>query len=197
MKETSEPFTGHTAAMRAENRWLGAEDIYGYGDVRVTITDVIRYQNVQFEDGRTKKEVFALRFKGKKKELILSPTKRRPLVLAWGTDVRNWIGKTIALFVDTDVRKPGTRNEKTWGIRVRDIDPAHPLQSLTKHDAEAKPKPSAELTQWLVAISALASLEECDEFRPTLETCPEELREQVEEAFANADAMLTERAKSP
>jgi len=189
-QERCEAFTGTTAAMRADNRWLGAEDIYGYGDVHVKITAVIRYTNVKFEDGRVKKELFALRFDGKKKELILSPTKRRPIVKAWGTNVQNWIGKTITLYVDTDVRKPGTRDEKTWGVRVREIDvTAPPKQAGPAKRPEPAP-PDDELAQWLSGVAVLTSAQSCAEFRDLLNTCPPRLHGQVSAALKAKEAEL-------
>lgn len=115
----SEEFTGTTSAMRADNRWLGAEDLADRGDVNVEIERCNHHKNVKFEDGRTKKDVFSLQFKGKQKELILTPTKRRPIVRAWGTNVTAWKGKTITLYVDYAVNKPGSPGEKTWGVRVK------------------------------------------------------------------------------
>jgi len=192
-KEQVEQFAGRSSAMRAENRWLGAEDIYGYGDVRVTIAAVLRYMNVKFEGGRTKKEVFALRFEGKKKELILSPTKRRPIVIAWGTDTRDWIGKAITLYVDMDVPKPGTSNERTWGIRVRDIP-------KTAQHPESRPQPPPKtsmpdnLDQWVRAVEKIESVEQCAELQELLPDCPESIRAHVEYALGEREAKLKEAA---
>jgi len=186
MKEKAEVFTGKTAAMRAENRWLGAEDIFGYGDVKVVIEAVMRYMGVKFEDGRVKDNIFALRFVGKKKEMILSPTKRRPIVKALGTDVRKWIGQTIQLYVDTDVRKPGTANEKTWGIRVREVDVTQPPPPAPK------PEPPADDTlHWLSIIAPLQSIASCAALRAELlPTCPESIRPAIEKALEEKEATL-------
>jgi hypothetical protein len=120
----TEVFTGRTAAMRADNQWLGAEDIADLGDVRVEIEVCHVHRDLKFEDGREKSQAWSLKFKGKQKELLLTPTKRRPIVQAWGTDVKAWLGKEIVLFVDYSVNKPGTRGEKTWGVRVKIPDDA-------------------------------------------------------------------------
>ncbi len=160
MKERAEEFTGRTSAMRTENRWLGAEDIFGAGDITVTIAAVIRYTDITFEGGRTKKELFALRFEGKTKQMILSPTKRRPIVKAFGTDVREWIGKRITLYVNTDVPKPGSPDERTWGIRVREIDQVQ-QPSQTPADPEPAPaaQPPAKLEEWLAAEAGFPQLD--------------------------------------
>jgi len=206
-REHAEEFTGRSSAMRAENRWLGAEDIYGYGDVKVTIAGVVRYLNVKFESGRVKKEVFALRFEGKKKQLVLSPTKRRPIITAFGTDTRDWIGKVITLYVDTDVPKPGCPSDRTWGIRVRKVDksqqpaskPPPPQQEAPPpqqqpEPTEPPPKTStmpADPAQWLGAITALESIEACVEFRELLGDCPGAIRPQIETALADQERILT------
>jgi hypothetical protein len=123
-----EEFNGRTSAMRADNRWLGAEDIAGLGDLAVEIVKCKRYAigTVTFQDGKKNKtDLFTLVLKhGDKefaKELILGAMKRRPIVIAYGTVASEWKGKTITLYVDYNVDKPGVAGEKTWGIRVREI----------------------------------------------------------------------------
>jgi hypothetical protein len=129
MVDEGEEFTGNTSAMRAEARWLGAEDIAAYGDLDVEIVKCKRYKpgSITFDGGiKNKKEVFTLVLKrGEKqfqKEFIIGPQKRRPIVRAYGTVVTEWIGKRITLYVDYSVPKFGSKDEKTWGIRVREIE---------------------------------------------------------------------------
>jgi len=192
--ERVEPFTGRSSAMRAENRWLGAEDIYGFGDVTVTITAVLHYRNVKFEGGRAVPELFALQFEGKTKQLILSPTKRRPLVVAWGTDVKAWIGKQIVLYVDTDVRKPGTSNEKTWGIRVRDVKANQAAKrTQPKSTPPAATSQPDKLAQWIGGLATLSSAASCAEFRESiLPSCPAHLRAEVEKALLARESTLSQ-----
>ena len=114
------PFTGKSPEMKKPTPWLASEDILDAGDVKVTIEGVFHVKGAVFDDGRTE-DVFAISFAGKQKQLILNATNRKTLVNKFETtDVRAWIGKDIALYVDRDVRKPGGKaSERCCGIRIR------------------------------------------------------------------------------
>lgn len=117
----TEPFAGRSAEMRKETPWLSSEDLMDVGhDVEVEIETVYRHRDAVFDDGRTE-TVYAVKFKGKEKQLILNATNRKRLVsLCGSTKVSNWVGKKVALYVEVGVRKPGgKRGETTCGIRVR------------------------------------------------------------------------------
>ena len=117
----SESFQGRSAEMRKESPWLSSEDLMDIGhNVEVEIEGVFRHQDAVFDDGR-KATVFALKFKGRAKQLVLNATNRKRLVELFDTTkVQTWIGKTIRLYVDPNVRKPGgSRREMTRGIRIR------------------------------------------------------------------------------
>jgi hypothetical protein len=116
----SEPFSGRTSEMRLDTPWLASEDLLDLGDVAVEIEGVYRHKDAKFDEGRTQ-TIFALKFKGKKKELVLNATNRKTLVAMFGTgNVKEWVGKQITLYVDQRVRKPGGgRGETCCGIRIR------------------------------------------------------------------------------
>lgn len=144
-----------------------------------------------------------LSFKGKTKRFILGKTSYKIMKAMFGGDHRQWIGKTIHIqrrYLDA-ARGFGVNN--TLAIRV--IPPAgtpilrsaanymgqpHPYAEKGQPARKPPTKHDAELTQWLTAVSALASLAECEEFGPTLETCPATIRAQVDEAFAKQQEKL-------
>jgi hypothetical protein len=115
----TEAFEGKSAEMKKDTPWLASEDLLDAGDVKVTIEGVFRHTDAEFESGR-KELVYGLRFVGRSKQLILNATNRKTCVSKFGTGkVKEWVGKEVVLYVDPNVRKPGTRNEKTCGIRIR------------------------------------------------------------------------------
>jgi hypothetical protein len=117
----SEQFTGRSAEMKKDTPWLASEDLMDVGDVEVTIEGVFKHKNVMFDDGR-KESVYAIKFVGKEKQMILNATNRKRLVVLCGTTkVAEWAGMIVRIGVDRNVRKPGgKRGETTCGIRVRE-----------------------------------------------------------------------------
>lgn len=119
----TESFAGRSAEMRKDTPWLASEDLMDLGkEPVVEIAGVFKHKNAVFDDGR-KDTVYALAFKGGKKQLVLNATNRKRLVDMFGTTkVDQWIGKKIRLYVEDGVRKPGgARGETTRGIRVRSV----------------------------------------------------------------------------
>jgi len=115
----SEVFEGNSAVMRQDSPWLASEDILGIAEVSVTIEQVYLHKGVQFEDGR-KRDVLALAFNGKKKQLVLNNTNRKRLVEAFGPKAPGWRGQKIILYVQSGIRKPGgLPGETCTGIRIR------------------------------------------------------------------------------
>lgn len=107
----------HTVAK--DSRFLAAEDLPRDRDVAVTIEKVYLRNNLPMQDGRRIESCLSLKFVGKKKELIVNRTNSRTLQALFGgdsTDCEPWWGKTIALFVDPDVKMKGKR---VPGIRIR------------------------------------------------------------------------------
>lgn len=117
----TQEFAGTSGQMRKDSPWLASEDILDAGDVLAEIEAVYQHKDAQFDDGRTE-TVFALKFVGKQRQLVLNATNRKKLVALFGTSkVGEWKGKKIVLYVDHNVRKPGgRRDEKTCGIRIKE-----------------------------------------------------------------------------
>jgi len=118
MKSTS--FTGNSGEMRKDSPWLASEDIMDSGDVTVEIEAVFRHDDAAFDDGR-KETVWAIKFKGPEKQLVLNATNRKTLVAKFGTTkTPEWVGQSITLYVERGIRKPGgKRGETCCGIRIR------------------------------------------------------------------------------
>jgi len=112
----SEEFTGAAPEMKKPTLWLSSEDLYGLGDVKVTIARVHRHHDVEFDAGRKEKIVHALEFVGKEKQLVINATNRKMLMFRFGREVTQWVGKQIVLYVDDNVRLAG---KKVCGIRIR------------------------------------------------------------------------------
>ena len=92
------PYEGPSGAFR-KSPWLSAEDLPDGKDVDVVIVNVMRYEEVKFDAGRTEKNVGTLVFKGKERELIINAGKRKVLGNMFGKIAKNWKGKTITLYV--------------------------------------------------------------------------------------------------
>lgn len=116
VKSQSEKFEGRSSAMRLNTIWLSSEDLLDVGDCKVVIEACYHHKNPQFEAGRKVPECFALKFVGKEKQLVLNATNRKSLVAMFGTNVKNWTGKQITLYVKSDVAAFG---ELVNGIRIR------------------------------------------------------------------------------
>ena len=106
---------------KPHGRPYSSEDIATAGDVKVEIEGVYQYDSVEFEAGRKKSNVFTIKFKGKQKELCLNSTNRRTLYRLYGAATKDWIGKTITLYVDPSIRVGG---KKVGGIRFRESQSA-------------------------------------------------------------------------
>lgn len=120
-------FTGMSGALRT-SPWLASEDLVGLGAVPAEIEEVLIYDEVQFDKGRSEKDVPALKFKGKAKQLVLKASvNRRALVRMFGSDTKNWRGKTIHLYHDPAVRFGA---KVVGGLRIKDESPAPSLDQL-------------------------------------------------------------------
>jgi len=137
----STEYTGNSAAIKGDCPWLASEDILDKGDVTVTIEACHAVQEAEFEGGR-KEDVYTLSFVGAKKQLVLNSTNRKTLVKLYGTNVSDWKGKPVTLWVDRNVRAFG---EIRNGIRIR---PTVPKQQPKKVE---QPKPDAFSFEGLVA----------------------------------------------
>lgn len=111
-----EAFEGRSAEMKKETPWLSSEDLMDLGDVKVTIEGCFRHTNVEFDAGRKEKQIHTIKFKGKSKQLVLNSTNRKTLVQKFGTNVKDWKGKEVMLWVDKNVRMMG---KTVSGIRIK------------------------------------------------------------------------------
>ena len=111
-----EVFEGRSSEMKTNSPWLASEDILGLGDIKVTIQAVHRHRDVEFEAGRSIKVVYSLQFAGKDKQLVLNATNRKVLVQKFGTNVKDWAGKRVVLYVDEHVMMMG---KVVCGIRIK------------------------------------------------------------------------------
>lgn len=111
-------YNGPSGGLKKPSLWLASEDLVLGAEAKATIQDVELHKDVAFEAGRKEPKVAALRFVGKEKLLVLNATNRKTLVRLFGTDTKEWRGKTIALYVATGVRSPsgGTCN----GLRIKE-----------------------------------------------------------------------------
>lgn len=112
----AEVFSGRSSEMKKDTPWLSSEDIIGLGDVQVVVEGVCRHQDVEFDAGRKEKTVYSIKFKGKQKQLVINSTNRKMLVSKFGVNVKDWVGKEVTLYVDTNVRMMG---KTVNGIRIK------------------------------------------------------------------------------
>ena len=111
-------FTGLSGMLRT-SPWLASEDLVGLGDVPAEIEDVLLYDEVAFDKGRKEKNVPALKFRGKAKQLVLrTSANRRSLVRMFGANTQAWRGKTIYIYHDPEVRFGG---RAVGGLRIKEI----------------------------------------------------------------------------
>lgn len=110
-------FTGLSGALRT-SPWLASEDLVGLGDVDCEIEDVLIYDEVAFDKGRVEKNVPALKFKSKQKQMVLrTSANRKALIRLFGSDTKLWRGKVIKLFHDPSVKFGG---KAVGGLRIRE-----------------------------------------------------------------------------
>ena len=112
----STPFTGRTSAMRV-SPWLASEDIDGLGEVAVIIEAVFCHKDAVMQDGRKQPKLYAVKFQGKERQLVLNATNRKTLASKFGSDVKAWTGKEVIIYVKDGVRNPAGGTTK--GIRIK------------------------------------------------------------------------------
>ena len=125
----TDEFHGRAGEMR-NSQWLAKEDFEGRGDVAATIEGVYVHRDVEFEGGRKQKVAYSLKFSGIWQNIdgtwqplpidrasLLNAARRSVLVRARGTDVDNWIGCTVMIYVDPTVKVAG---KTVGGYRFRD-----------------------------------------------------------------------------
>jgi hypothetical protein len=78
---------------------------------------VHRHKDVAFDQGRKKDVVYAIKFAGTKKQLVLNATNRKTLVRLFGSNVKRWKEQRVCLFVDDKVKLAG---KFVNGIRIKE-----------------------------------------------------------------------------
>ena len=112
----STTFEGRTSAMRV-SPWLASEDLDGLGDVEVTIENVFQHKDAIMQEGRKMPKLFAVKFVGKERQLVLNAVNRKTLATRFGTDCKAWRGQKITIYVKDGVRCPSGGTTK--GIRIK------------------------------------------------------------------------------
>ena len=111
------PFTGKVSQMKQASTFLASEDFIGLGDVPVTISGVFEHHGETMQDGK-KKDFFSIGFNDKPKRMVLNATNRKTLAAAFGADTAKWVGKKVAVYVQSGVRNPAG-GETVCGLRLR------------------------------------------------------------------------------
>lgn len=112
----NERYEGPSGGLKKDSPWLASEDI-GDNERRVVIEDVTLHKNVAFDKGRVEAKIGALKLSGIEKRMVLNATNRKKLVKLFGMDTREWRGKTVTLWVDTNVKMAG---EIVNGLRIKE-----------------------------------------------------------------------------
>lgn len=116
MKTTE--YKGKVSGMKA-SPWLGSEDLLGISPQQVVISGIFQHEDVPLDAGRKEKILFAVGFEKIGKQMILNATNRKALSRQFGADTKNWIGKSVSLYVQDGIRKPGGKaGETTTGLRI-------------------------------------------------------------------------------
>jgi hypothetical protein len=124
----TETYTGKVSGMKT-SPWLASEDLLGISPQQVVIAGVYKHEDIPMDGGRKEKLLFAIGFEKIQKQLILNATNRKALSRQFGADTKQWVGKTVTLFVQDGVRKPGGRaGETCQGLRIASGD-AKPMPS--------------------------------------------------------------------
>jgi len=114
---SEEEYTGSVSDMKS-SEWLASSDIIGLGDVQVTIESVVKSTDVKMDGGRTEKEIFSLKFKGKDKKMVLNATNRKTLAKMFSASVKKWKGQKVKLYVEDGVRNP-KGGSPVQGLRIK------------------------------------------------------------------------------
>ena len=128
-------FDGRASEMR-DSPWLASEDLDGVNEVTLTISNVYKNADVEFEGGRKKEIVFSLEFEKAKRQLILNGTNRKSLIKAFGADVKGWIGKRVVVYVEDNI-KVGREIKKGLRVRLPKEDAAKSAQATLANKSDA------------------------------------------------------------
>jgi hypothetical protein len=105
-----------------DSPWLTNEDLPHDRDVVVQIEKVVLRRNLKMQGGRDKAVGLSLKFAGRGRELLLNSTNRKVLSALFGPSTGEWFGKSVALYVEQDVRRPDGTRGPAVRIRAKRVD---------------------------------------------------------------------------
>lgn len=119
------------------NDYLSAEDLRGQ-DASVTI-ETVRGEDLRIEGGGCERK-FVMRFRGKRKKLVLNKTNATAIAAMHGKVADEWPGKRITLYPTTCP----AFGDMVDCIRVRDQVPDPPQQQSPPPSPEPEPAEEAD-----------------------------------------------------
>ncbi len=128
----------------AKSDQLNSEDLIG-GPVTVAITDASR--------GSTDEQPVTLEITGGHKPWKPCKTMRRVLVAAWGKNAASWVGKSLTLYRDPDVKWAG---ESVGGIRISAM--SHIAKAIDMNLAESRKSKKRVKVDVLIAAVTTAEV---------------------------------------
>lgn len=128
---SEKPYTGNVTGMKQASKFLASEDLIGAGEVQLEISGVYEHSGETMQDGR-KKDLFSIAFAKTPKRMVLNATNRRTLAMAFGKDVKDWVGKKVGVYVKDGIRNPAG-GEAVTGLRIN----AKPDPALLKARRES------------------------------------------------------------
>lgn len=132
---------GPSGALKADSNWLGVSDLPYDRDTVVTIEHAIQIDGEKIS-GSDAVNGGGLKFVGAKKQWILPAICRKTLERLFTTEVANWRGQEIALYIDPSVWAFGVN---TGGVRIRDEKvEAHRKRVNELAGGEAPEEPTAD-----------------------------------------------------
>ena len=187
-KADGQVFRGTVGEMKPDAVWLSNLDLSTSEDNVFTVTEVRRFDNVRFKDGRsTDGPAFALCFAETSKMLMLNVTNRRRMAMAAGSNnIDEWAGARIGLFVD---RGKFFGKEQNC-VRIRQ-------KPFGRADLTEKQEVFDLAEEAIAAIQACDTVEKVHALRPKLSASGFEGgdRKDVADAFNDHIAALTERVE--
>ena len=130
MSDVGNSYRGPCGIAR-DSDFLTNEDVSHTTDTVLTIEDVKFYKSLKFGP-RTEERKLSLKFKERKRELVLNATNRKTVALLFGADTTDWIGRKVALWVEKDVRRPDNTRGPAVRFRAKRMDAAKaaPVEEL-------------------------------------------------------------------
>jgi hypothetical protein len=111
----TEKFEGSVSQM-IDSPWLASSDIDGLGEVELEIEGVFKHIDVKMHLGKVEPVLYALKFKGKEKQMVLNNVNKRAMSNMFSADTRKWVGQKIRLFILEGIKLKG---EVTRGLRIK------------------------------------------------------------------------------